>query len=113
MRLGNHFQSFFILASLWLSIGLCQNLGTLFNVKTGTTNGGCDNRAGTLQSWLTDTNTLVTTILNAMPDDPTQIGNDQTLRNNLGAFFGIRFTQRGTGTINGQDISAYSSVKGK
>ena len=112
MRLRNHFQSSLILALLWASIGLCQNLGTLFNVKTGTANGGCDSRAGTLQSWLTDTNTLVTTILNAMPDDPTQIGNDQSLRNNLGAFFGIRFTQSGTGTINKQDVNTYSSIKG-
>jgi hypothetical protein len=112
MSLGNRLQSFFTLALLWASIGLCQNLGTLFNVKTGTTNGGCDNRAGTLQSWLTDTFTLVTTVLNAMPDDPTQIGNDQALKNNLGAFFGIRFTQGGTGSINRQDVNAYTGVKG-
>jgi hypothetical protein len=112
MRVENHFHSLFFFSSLWASIGLCQNLGTLFNGKNTIDKGGCGNHAGTLQNWLTDTQTLVATMLTAMPVDPTQIGNDQTLKNNLGAYFGIRFTQQGAGPINKQDVNAYSGVRG-
>lgn len=101
-----------VVALLWASAALAVDLGDVFLVKQGTTEGGTDNHATVLQSWLDDTNTLVTAMLQAMPEDSTKVNKDDVvLKDNLAAYFKIRVNKNGG--INGQDANTYTSVRSK
>lgn len=117
MRLNSLFTSptqsflrFLVVTLLWASAALAVNLGDVFEVKKGTTEGGTDNHATVLQSWLDDTATLVTAMLQAMPEDPSKVGKDDVvLKDNLAAYFKIRVNK--AGGINGQDTNSYTNVR--
>jgi hypothetical protein len=75
-------------ALFWVSSAVTLN--DLFQVKT-TSNGACNAAQQTiLESWLTDTNTLVNTALAGLPN----YNADESLRRNLATWFSIRVTRQ-------------------
>lgn len=108
MRIG---ISFVVSAICFISVTQAALLENVFRIKRGDRDGGCQSKTTVLRQWMDDTSTLVAAVLNGMPADPRTL-NDQNMKNNLAAFFGISFGPGGNGQIVAGDISAYRDVRG-